>query len=106
MTHEGVSILENVLDKSLLKKLETLANLQEGDIKILDNGFMFEFDRSLRANRCKVVRYHDNLIIEFRRVSDNLLEGKMDRLVFEDVIKESQFSEIFESVTGIYLSYI
>jgi len=104
--HEGVTILENVLDAKTLKTLETLADLKEEDIKILDNGFSFQFERSLRANRCKVVRYHDKVIIEFRKVTDNILEGKLDKLVFEDVIKEAQFSEVFESVTGIYLSYI
>jgi len=106
MKHIGVEILETTIDSKLLETLATLANVQEEDIQILENGFKFSFDRSLVANKCKVVRYHDKVILEFRKVTDNLLEGTMDRLVFEDVIKVEEFKDIFERVTGIYLSYI
>ena len=105
-SHEGIIILENVLSKKLLKNLETLANVQEADIKILPNGFKFTFERSQVANHCMVVSYMDKVIVEFRRKTDNLMEGQMDRLVYEDVIKEAEFSDVFEKVTGIYLSYI
>ena len=104
--HEGIIILENVLSKKLLKNLETLANVQEADIKILPNGFKFTFERSQVANHCMVVSYMDKVIVEFRRKTDNLMEGQMDRLVYEEVIKEAEFSDVFEKVTGIYLSYI
>ena len=104
--HKGIEILESVLDDKLLKTLETLASVNEDDIKILDNGFKFTFERSLSANQCMVVSYMDKVIVEFRKKTDNLLEGKMDKLVFEDVITPQEFSDIFEKVTGIYLSYI
>ena len=104
--HKGIQILEDVLDNKLLKNLETLAGVTEDEIKILDNGFKFQFERSLVANRCMVVSYMDKLIVEFRKKSSNLIEGEIDRLVFEDVIKAEEFSDVFEKVTGIYLSYI
>ena len=104
--HKGIEILENTLDAKLLKTLETLAGVNEDEIQILDNGFKFTFERSLNANQCMVVSYMDDVIVEFRKKTDNMLEGKMDKLVFEDVIKEAQFSDVFEKVTGIYLSYL
>ena len=105
-SHSGVDILNEVLNEKLLKNLVTLANLNEEDIKILDNGFKFQFERSQRANRLKVISYHQNIIVEFRKVTDNLLEGKMDSLVHEEVIKLNEFSDTFQSVTGIYLDYL
>jgi len=103
--HTGVELLENILDKKLLDKLETFANLSEEDITITENGFKFEFDRSLKANFCRVVRYHDNVIVEFRNRTDNLIEGTMDTLVSEKIIKPQEFKDVFEDVTGIYLSW-
>ena len=104
--HKGIEILESVFNNKLLKNLETLAGVNEDDIQILENGVRFTFERSLNANQCMVVSYMDNVIIEFRKKTDNLIEGKMDKLVYEDVIKESEFSDVFEKVTGIYLSYL
>jgi len=104
--HEGIDILESILDKKTLKTLETLAGVNEDEIKILPNGFKFTFERSQVANHCMVVSYMDKVIVEFRKKTNNLLEGQMDQLVFEDVIKPAEFSDIFERVTGIYLSYI
>lgn len=104
--HTGIEILESTLNNKLLKNLETLADLKEEDIKILDNGFKFTFERSLKANFCRVVRYHDQVIVEFRKKADNLIEGSYDKLVFESVIKPAEFSDVFQKVTGIYLDYI
>jgi len=104
--HEGVQLLEEVLDKKTLKNLETLAGVNEEDIEIFDNGFKFQFERSLRANRCKVIKYHDKIILEFRKVASGLIEGNYDRLVYENVINPSEFQEVFEYQTSIYLSYI
>ena len=104
--HTGVEILEEVLDNKLLKSLETLADVSEDKITITETGFKFNFDRSPSANFCRVVRYHDNLIVEFRLVTDNLIQGTMDQLVFEQVIKAQEFSDVFQQVSGIYLDYI
>ena len=104
--HQGIQILEEVLDPTLMKTLETLAAVNEEDIKILDNGFKFQFERSLVANHCMVVKYMDKLIVEFRKKTDGIIEGKTDRLVFEDTIKAKEFGDVFERVTGIYISYI
>jgi len=104
--HEGVSLLEQVLTSDLKKKLETLAGVNEEDITITERGFKFNFKNSLKANYCRVVKYHDGVIVEFRKQTDNLLEGKMDRLIFEQVINPQEISTVFEDVTGIYLSYI
>ena len=106
MKHTGVELLEKTLDARLLENLKTLAGVNEEDIQILDNGFRFTFERSLKTNFCRVVRYHDNVIVEFRKRTDNLIEGKNDKLVFENVIKPEEFSDVFQNVTGIYLDYV
>ena len=104
--HTGIEILENVLDSKLLKNLETLADVTEDKITITETGFKLDFDRSTATNFCRVVRYHDNIIVEFRNITDNLIQGTMDQLVFEQVIKPQEFSDVFQKVTGIYLDYI
>ena len=104
--HTGVELLEQTLNTRLLENLKTLANVNEEDIEILDNGFRFTFERSLKTNFCRVVRYHDKVIVEFRKRTNNLIEGKYDRLVYESVINPSEFSDVFQNVTGIYLDYV
>ena len=106
MKHTGVELLEKTLDARLLENLKTLADVNEEDIQILDNGFRFTFERSLKTNFCRVVRYHDKVIVEFRKRTDNLIEGKNDKLVYENVIKPEEFSDVFQNVTGIYLDYV
>jgi len=103
--HEGVNILDEVITKNL-DNLETYAGVTEEDITIGTNNVKFAFENSLKANRCQVVKYHDKYIVEFRKVTDNLLEGQMDKLVFEDVISSADFMGVFESVTGIYVSWV
>ena len=103
--HEGVNILDEVITKNL-DNLETYANVTHDDITIGTNNVKFAFEDSLKANKCQVVKYHDKYIVEFRKVTDNLLEGKMDQLVFEDVISASEFMDVFEHVTGIYVSWV
>jgi hypothetical protein len=101
---DGIELVETILTPDMLKKLSMLAGLDEADIQITDRGFKFQFENSLRANQCRVIRYHNNVIIEFRKQTDNLLEGKSDSLIYEDVIKPENFQEVFEKQTGIYLS--
>ena len=67
---------------------------------------IFEFKNSLQANKCQVIPFKGKIIVEFRKVSDNLLEGTMDKLISEKVINKSDLQDHFESVTGIYLSYL
>ena len=102
--HKGIDILENIMTTPLTQGLKQLAGVNEENIKILENGFKFDFTNSLKANQCMVVRYQDNIIIEFRKKTSNLLQGTLDELVFEEVIKESEFKDYFEKVTGIYLN--
>ncbi len=104
--HDGIEVMDEVLNPKLLKTLETLAGVTEDKIEITERGFKFEFKNSLVANQCRVVRYHDKVIIEMRRKNDNLIEGTYDKLVFEDVIKPQEFKEVFETVSQIYLSYL
>ena len=104
--HEGVSLVESILTTEFKDKLETLAGLKEENINITDRGFNFTFENSLQANYCQVIKYNDQIILEFRKRTDNLLQGKMDQLVFEKVIKPQEMCDIFEDVTNIYLSYI
>jgi len=103
---DGVEIFEYTIDNPLLEKLKTLANLKEENITFLDKGFKFVFERSLIANQCMVVKYMDGYIVEFRKKTDNLIEGKTDKLIFERVIKKEEFSDTFQRITGIYLDYI
>lgn len=104
--HEGVALLESVLTTEFKKKLEVLAGVNEEDYKITERGFKFEFKNSLQANYCQVIKYHGNVIVEFRKRTDNLIQGKMDQLVFEKVVKPEEIYNVFESVTNIYLSYM
>ena len=104
--HEGVSLVEQILTPEFKGKLETLAALKEEDIKITERGFNFTFENSLQANYCQVIKYNNQIILEFRKRTDNLLQGKMDQLVYEKVIKPQEIYDIFEDVTNIYLSYI
>ncbi len=106
MSHIGVETLNEVLTQELKNKLETLAGVTESDITITERGFKFPFKNSLVANQCRVVKYHNGIILEMRKESDNLIEGTTNKLVFEDVIKNNEFLEVFENVTSIYLSYV
>ena len=99
-------IVSDYISEQVQDRLETLAGVNEEDYKFTERGIAFEFTNSLQANRCQIIEYHDKYIVEFRKKTDNLLEGKMDQLVFEDVIHKDQFQGIFEDKTGIYLSYL
>ena len=94
------------ISEGLQEKLETLAGVQVDDYQLTERGIKFEFQNSLQANQCQIIEYHNNVIIELRKKTDNLLEGKMDQLVFEDVIHLSEIQNVFEDRTGIYLSYL
>lgn len=86
--------------------LETLAGVKEDDYTVTERGVKFEFANSLRANQCQIIEYHDNYLVEFRKVASNLIEGNYNKLISERVIPKDDFQEYFESETGIYLSYL
>lgn len=86
--------------------LETLAGVKEDDYCITERGVKFEFANSLRANQCQIIEYHNNYLVEFRKVASNLIEGNYNKLISERVIPKEDFQEYFESETGIYLSYL
>ncbi len=94
------------ISEDVQSKLETMAGVHSDNYQMTDRGIKFTFENSLQANQCQIIKYHNNFIVEFRKKTDSLLEGKMDRLVFEDVIKPQEFQTIFENVTGIYLSFM
>ena len=102
----GVDLFDNAIDSKVLGSLKTLANLDENDITFSDNGFNFTFERSLKCNYVRLVEKNNHIIVEFRNKKDDPINGKKDYLVYENVIKPQQFKDVFENVSGIYLSYI
>jgi len=98
--------MKNIIKEDMKKQLKILAGVNEDDYKITDRGIEFNFDNSLKANYCRIIEYHDNYIIEFRKKSDNLIEGKQNILVSEEVITQERLQEHFENKTGIYLSFM
>ncbi len=101
-----INIVSEILTEDLKQKLKVLAGVNESDIIYTDRGFKFTFERSLQANYCRVVQYHDNVIVEMRKKTDNLLEGQLDILVSEKIIKPQEFNEHFQDVSGVYLDYL
>ena len=92
-----------MLNENTLNSLKTLGNVKE----ITENkkGLEFYFENSLKANVCKLYQYQDRYIIQLRKTSKNpLTEQEEDKLVYESIIKEQEFVDVFEKVTGIYLS--
>lgn len=106
MRHLGVELVDEILTQDFRKKLEDLAGVKEEDITITERGFKFSFKNSLQANRFRVIKYHDNVIVEFRMVTDNLIEGFADKLVHESVVKPQEVYTKFQDVTNIYLDYV
>jgi hypothetical protein len=95
----------DVLDEFITPNLDILktnASLKESEVLIGENKVSFVFERSAICNRCAIHNINGKYIVEFRKVTDNLLEGKIDRLVNEMEIKPEDFKDVFEQVTGIY----
>ncbi len=95
-----------LLEEKTKSLLETLAGVQEENYTITERGLKFDFNNSLIANYCQIIEYHDNYLVEFRKIASNLIEGNYNKLVSERVIKKDDFQNYFESETGIYLSYL
>lgn len=106
MKHLGVELVEEILTQEFRNKLEVLAGVTEEDITITERGFKFSFKNSLQANKFRVIKYHDDVIIEFRIVTDNLIEGVTDKLVHESVVKPQDVYTRFQDITNIYLDYV
>ena len=96
-------------DMNLMYSLKTLAGVTEinetfGNRK----GIEFNFNNSLKSNYCKLVEYNVNnqemFIIQLRKQGTDYNGNEYDKLVFESVIKEQEFKDIFEKQTGIYIS--
>ena len=87
-------------------KLEVLAGVNEDDYNYTERGIKFEFKNSMVANKCQIIEFHDKILVEFRKESNNLIEGTYNKLVSETIIEKHELQEFFESQTGIYLSYI
>jgi len=98
-----MNLFEHIEEKGTLRKLKMLAGVQ--DYNITERSLSFDFKNSLRANYCRITKYHDKVILELRKKADNILEGKYNKLVFEKIIDINDFEEVFENQTGIYLSY-
>ena len=95
-----------IMSEEMKSKLEVLAGVNENDYTYTERGIKFNFKNSLRANVCQIIEYHDKIIVELRRQSDNILEGTYNKLVSEKIIDKSELMEHFENETGVYLSYI
>jgi len=94
------------LPETMIESLKVLGNLKEEEIEYTTRGLKFTFENSMQANYCQIIEYHDSYIVELRKKSDNLIEGKMDILVSEEVINPENLIEHFENCTGIYISYL
>lgn len=97
---------ENIIPQLMAESLKTLAGVNKEDIVYTSRGLKFTFENSLRANFCQIINYHDNYLVEFRKRTDNLLEGKKNLLISEEIIKPQELQEHFENKTGIYLSFM
>lgn len=97
---------EDILPETMVESLKTLANLDESAIVYTSRGLKFTFENSLRANYCQIIEYHDGYIVELRKKTDNIIEGKQNLLVSEAIIKPQELQSHFEDKTGIYLSYL
>ncbi len=95
-----------IITQEMKQALGTLAKVNEDDYKFTPRGVEFFFENSLRANRCKVIKYHNQVIVEFRKITNNPLEGKQDILLSERIINPDELMDHFETETGIYLNYI
>ncbi len=99
-------VVEDFIPLALQKLLETMAGVKDDSYVMTERGVRFTFENSLQANQCQIIKYNSNFLIEFRKKTDNLLEGKNDYLVFEDVIDPRDLQAVFENRTGIYLDYL
>ncbi len=109
--HKGRSMkkvyeVDDFISADVQSKLALLAQVSEDSYEITERGIRFTFENSLQTNQCQIIKYHDKFIVEFRKKTDNMLEGKMNQLVFEDVIQPLEFQAVFENVSGIYLSFM
>lgn len=95
-----------IMSEEMKNKLEVLAGVNEEDYTYTERGIKFNFKNSLRANVCQIIEYHDKIIVELRKETDNILEGTYNKLVSEKIIDKSDLMEHFENMTGIYLSYV
>ncbi len=95
-----------MIPENMIKSLDTLAGVKPEDYKVTERSVEFKFNNSLIANNCKIVSYHNNYIVEFRKISNSLVEGFSNKLVSETVIKPGDLTEHFENKTGIYLSFL
>ena len=95
-----------MLTESTKSALRTLAFVNDLDLNVYENNhgkesLTFDFKNSLKANQCHIVEYvhrgQDMFVVQFR---------KDDKLVYESVIKPQEFDDVFEKVTGIYLTYL
>lgn len=101
-----VDIAEGLISDTMKERLKTLAEVDEDSYSYTERGIKFSFANSRAANTCQIIEYHDKIIVEFRKIADNILEGTYNKLVSETVIDKKDLLEFFEEKTGIYLSYI
>ena len=98
-----------ILSENTKKSLEKLAGVEDFNTTggIYGRvGIEFDFKNSQKANFAKIVEYQDRYIIQLRkRGKDPLTNEETDKLVFEDIVKESEIPEVFEKRTGISISY-
>ena len=101
-----------MLNESTKNSLKILGGVQDFTETIGSRkGIEFSFNNSLKSNYCKLIEYkgsgqdQDRYIIQLRKISkDPFTQEEKDRLVYESIIKEQEFNEVFEKETGIYLS--
>ena len=95
-----------MIPKDMRYNLTMVAGVSEDMYESTQNGIKFTFENSLRCNQCQIIPYHDNVIMEFRKITNNVLQGKQNILVSEKIIPKDNIQQHFEEVTGIYLSFM
>jgi len=100
--------INEVLDEKFKYQLNTLANVSESDIKenTRTNSISFFFENSLKANHCKIVKYHDKYILALEKVKEIPFDEPEKTLVYEQVLNKQEIKPEFERITGIYLSML
>ncbi|MCD6435674.1 MAG: hypothetical protein J7L15_04740 [Clostridiales bacterium] len=97
---------EEILPEKMIQGLKVLGNLDESAIVYTSRGLKFAFENSMKANFCQIIEYHDDYLVEFRKKTDNIIEGKKNILVSECIIKPQELIEHFENKTGIFITFM
>ena len=73
MNLKNLQEADKLISEDMRSKLEVLAGVNEEDYNYTERGIKFEFKNSLQANHCQIIEYHNQIIVELRKVASNLI---------------------------------